>query len=404
MPRQAPVLTIGKPDPASRASYTGLPVFALGFRPFYLLAAAFAALGMALWAALLLGVLPSTEGPATMAPLFWHAHEMVFGFAAAVVVGFLFTAGKNWTGLQTPQGAPLAALAGLWLAARVLMWTGPVPLAVAADVAFLPACGVAFLRILLRVKNTRNYGLSIALLGLGGVNAAFHAALALGAPLAALRCLDAAAGLVCLFVTVIGGRVIPMFTANAVPGVNVRRVGWAERAIVPATALAVLMFATPLQGLVPAIVFAAAAVVQGVRWAGWDTRRTLRTPIVSILHVAYAFLPIGFVMLAAAALGCGDRSTALHALTAGAIGGAIVAMITRTALGHTGRMLRTGRTEHFAYGAIALAALVRVAGPALLPREVWIGAASMLWMAAFVAYLWRYTPWLMAPRADGREG
>ncbi len=404
MPRQAPLLTIGKPDPASRVPYSGRAVFALGFRPFYLLAAAFAALGMALWAALLLGVLPSAQGPATMAPLFWHAHEMVFGFAAAVVVGFLFTAGKNWTGLQTPQGAQLAALAGLWLAARVLMWTGPVPLAVAADVAFLPACGVAFLRVLRRAKSARNYGLAIALLVLGAVNAAFHAALALEAPLAALRCLDAAAGLVCLFVTVIGGRVIPMFTSNAVPGVHVRRVVWAERAIVPATALAVVMLATPLQGIVPATVFAAAAVVQAVRWAGWDTRRTLRTPIVSILHVAYAFLPVGFAMLAAAALGWGDRSTALHALTAGAIGGAIIAMITRTALGHTGRMLRTGRAENFAYAAIALAAVVRVAGPALLPREMWIGGASVLWVAAFVAYLWRYTPWLMAPRADGREG
>jgi len=404
MSRQAPLLTIGQPDPASRMPYAGRPVFALGFRPFYLLAAAFAALGMALWATLLLGVLPSAQGPAAMAPLFWHAHEMVFGFAAAVVVGFLFTAGKNWTGLQTPQGTQLAALAALWLAARVLMWTGPVPLAVAADVAFLPACGLAFLHVLRRAKSARNYGLAIALLVLGAANAAFHAALALDAPLAALRCLDAAAGLVCLFVTVIGGRVIPMFTSNAVPGARVRRVVWAERAIVPATALAVVMLAAPLQGIVPAIVFAAAAVVQGVRWAGWDTRRTLRTPIVSILHVAYAFLPIGFAMLAAAALGWGDRSTALHALTAGAIGGAIIAMITRTALGHTGRLLRTGRAENFAYAAIALAALVRVVGPALLPRDLWIGAASVLWVAAFVAYLWRYTPWLMAPRVDGRDG
>ncbi|CAJ0865979.1 hypothetical protein R20233_01279 [Ralstonia sp. LMG 32965] len=127
MPRPAPLLTIGKPDPASRVLYTGWPVFALGFRPFHLLATAFAVVGMALWAALLLGVLPSAQSPATMAPLFWHAHEMVFGFAVAVavVVGFLFTAGKNWTGLQTPQGPQLAALAALWLAARVLMWTGP---------------------------------------------------------------------------------------------------------------------------------------------------------------------------------------------------------------------------------------------------------------------------------------
>jgi len=403
MPRSAPLLTIGQPDPASRMPYAGHPAFALGFRPFYLLAAAFAAIGMAVWAALLLGGMSSASGPA-LAPLFWHAHEMVFGFAAAVVVGFLFTAGKNWTGLQTPQGKPLAALAGLWLTARVLMWTGPLPLAVAADVAFLPACGLLFLLILRRARSARNYGLAIALLVLGAVNAGFHAALALGAPLAALRCLDAAAGLVCVFVTVIGGRVIPMFTANAVPGVRIRRFVWAERAVVPLTALAVVALAVPVGGLVPAAMFAAAAIAQAARWIGWDTRRTLRTPIVAILHVAYVFLPLGFAMLAAAALGWGDRSTALHALTAGAIGGAIVAMITRTALGHTGRQLRVGRAETFAYAAVVLAALVRVAGPMLLPRAVWISAASVLWVAAFAAYLWRYTPWLLAPRVDGREG
>ncbi|WP_296226663.1 NnrS family protein [Ralstonia sp. UBA689] len=403
MPRPAPLLTIGQPDPASRVPYAGHPVFALGFRPFYLLAAGFAALGMALWAALSAGVLPSAHGP-VLPPLFWHAHEMVFGFAAAVVVGFLFTAGKNWTGLQTPQGWRLAALAGLWLAARVLMWTGPLPLAVAVDVAFLPACGVLFLLILRRARSVRNYGLAIALLVLGAINAGFHTALAMGAPLAALRCLDAAAGLVCVFVTVMGGRVIPMFTTNAIAGVHIRRTVWAERAMVPLTVLAVVALAVPMQGIVPAAVFAAAAVVQAIRWAGWDSRRTLRTPIVAVLHVAYAFLPVGFALLAAAALGWGDRSTALHALTAGAIGCAIVAMITRTALGHTGRLLRTGRAENFAYAAVTLAALVRVAGPMLLPRGVWIGAASALWVAAFVVYLWRYTPWLLTPRADGRDG
>lgn len=403
MPRPAPLLKIGQPDPASRVPYAGHPVFALGFRPFYLLAAAFAALAMPLWAALMTGILPSAHGPA-LAPLFWHAHEMVFGFAVAVVVGFLFTAGKNWTGLQTPQGKQLAALAGLWLAARVLMWTGPQPLAVAVDLAFLPTCGLVFLQILRRARSVRNYGLAIALLVLGAINAGFHAALAMGAPLAALRCLDAAAGLVCVFVTVMGGRVIPMFTTNAIAGVHIRRTVWAERAMVPLTVLAVVALAVPMQGIVPAAVFGAAAVVQAIRWAGWDSRRTLRTPIVAILHVAYAFLPIGFALLAAAELGWGDRSTALHALTAGAIGCAIVAMITRTALGHTGRLLRTGRAENFAYAAVTLAALVRVAGPMFLPRGVWIGAASALWAAAFVVYLWRYTPWLLAPRADGRDG
>ncbi|UCF25396.1 MAG: NnrS family protein [Ralstonia sp.] len=399
----SPLLTIGQPDPASRVPYTGLPVFALGFRPFYLLAAVLAVLAVAAWAGLQLGWLPSAHGPA-LPPLFWHAHEMVFGFGAAVVVGFLFTAGKNWTGLQTPQGATLAGLAALWLAARVLMWTGPGLAAVAVDVAFLPLCGALFLRILRRAKSTRNYGLAVALLVLGTINAGFHAALLLEAPLAALRCVDAAAGLIAVFVTVMGGRVIPMFTTNAIPGVRIRRTVWAERAIVPLTATAVVALALPVQNVLVAAVFALAAVAQAVRLSGWDSLRTLRTPIVAILHVAYAFLPLGFGLLAAAEFGWGDRSTALHAITVGAIGCAIVAMITRTALGHTGRLLRAGRAETFAYAAIALAALVRVAGPFLLPRAVWIGAASALWVAAFVAYLWKYTPYLLAPRADGRDG
>nr|CCA87040.1 membrane hypothetical protein [Ralstonia syzygii R24] len=115
MRRPAPLLAIGQPDPASRIPYTGWPLFALGFRPFYLLAAGFAVIGMAAWAALLLNWLPAVRGP-VLAPLFWHAHEMVFGFAAAAVVGFLLTAGKNWTGLQTPQGPRLAGLAALWVA------------------------------------------------------------------------------------------------------------------------------------------------------------------------------------------------------------------------------------------------------------------------------------------------
>ncbi|CBJ36285.1 conserved membrane protein of unknown function, NnrS like protein [Ralstonia solanacearum CMR15] len=403
MPRPAPLLNIGQPDPASRIPYTGLPVFALGFRPFYLLAAAFAVIGMALWAALLLGGFSAAHGPA-LPPLFWHAHEMVFGVAAAVVVGFLFTAGKNWTGLQTPQGPLLAALAAVWLAARVLMWTGPGPLAVAVDVAFLPLCGVLFLRILRRAANARNYGLAAALLILGAVNAGFHVALMAGAPLLALRCVDAAAGLIAMFVTVIGGRVIPMFSTNAIPGIRIRRAAWAERAIVPLTLAAVIVLALPVSGVVPAAVFASAAVVQLVRWVGWNSVRTLRTPIVAILHVAYGFLPLGFGLLAVSALGGIDRSTALHALTVGAIGGAIVAMITRTALGHTGRPLRAGHAERLAYAAIALAALVRVAGPLLLPRGIWIGVSSAGWMVAFAVYLWKYTPWLLAPRVDGRDG
>lgn len=336
----------------------------------------------------------------------WHAHEMVFGFSAAVVVGFLFTAGKNWTGLQTPQGAWLGALAGVWLLARVLMWTGPAWAAIAADVAFLPLCSLSFYSILRRARSRRNYGLAIALGIMGALNIGFHAALQAGRIDWALHAAEAATGLVAIFVTVIGGRVIPMFTANAIPGARIRRWQTVERGVVALTLLAAVAAALQAPAWLTGMLALAAAVAHGVRLHGWDSHRTLRKPIVSILHVAYAFLPIGFILIAAAAAGWLDRSTALHALTVGVIGCAIIAMVTRTALGHTGRRLETGRMEHLAYLFMVLAAVVRVAGPLWLPelKPQAIALAGALWVLSLVLYLVKYTPFLARPRVDGKEG
>lgn len=391
--------------PSRTRSYSGLPVLALGFRPFYLLAAAFGAIAVAVWVATYLGWWVPASQP-WMGTMLWHAHEMVFGFSAAVVVGFLFTAGKNWTGLQTPQGAWLGALAGVWLLARVLMWTGPAWAGIAVDAAFLPLCSLNFFRILRRAKSQRNYGLAIALGVMGALNIAFHAA-ALGGQMAwALHAAEAATGLVVIFVTVIGGRVIPMFTANAIPGVRIRRWQPVERAVIALTLLAMLANALRAPAMLTAILALGAAIAHGVRLSGWDPLRTLHKPIVSILHAAYAFLPVGFLLIALAAFGWLDASTALHALTVGVIGCAIIAMVTRTALGHTGRMLQTGRTEHLAYLFMALAAVVRVAGPIALPalKPQAIALAGTLWVLALVLYLIKYTPFLMRPRVDGKEG
>lgn len=394
------------PSPSrSRPAKRGLPVLALGFRPFYLLAAAFGALSIAAWVAIYVGAWqPAMQPwPGAMA---WHAHEMVFGFAAAVVVGFLFTAGKNWTGLQTPQGAWLATLAGIWLLARVLMWTGPAWLAIAVDSVFLPLCAFSFLLILRRANSRRNYGLAIALGALGALNIAFHAAVLAGSLGVALRVTEAAIGLVTIFVTVIGGRVIPMFTANAIPGVRIRHNALVERTVIGLTLLAIVAYSAHAPAWLTVPLALGAAAAHGVRLAGWNPLRTVGTPIVAILHVAYAFLPTGFVLIAGAALGWLDGSTALHALTVGVIACAILGMITRTALGHTGRRLATGRIEHLAYAGIALAALIRVAGPMLAPafKTHAIAAAGLLWVAAFVLYLVKYAPYLVRPRIDGKEG
>lgn len=394
-------------SPPSRpdAGYRGLPVLALGFRPFYLLAAAFGALAIAAWVAIYAGWWQPAAQP-WMGAMAWHAHEMVFGFSAAVVVGFLFTAGKNWTGLQTPQGTWLGALAGIWVLARVLMWTGPAWAAIAVDVAFLPLCSLTFYRILRRANSQRNFGLAIALGVMGALNIGFHVAMATGHIGAAFHASEAATGLVAIFVTVIGGRVIPMFTANAIPGVRIRRVAAVEKAVIGLTLLAIIAHAVQAPALVTATLALGAAGAHGIRLAGWDPLRTWRKPIVSILHLAYAFLPIGFALIGGAALGWLDASTALHALTVGVIGCAIMAMVTRTALGHTGRRLETGRMEHLAYLCIALSALVRVAVPIWLPafKTHAIAAAGLFWVIAFLLYLVKYTPYLLRPRIDGKEG
>lgn len=391
--------------PSRQQTYRGLPVLALGFRPFYLLAAAFGAVAMVAWVAMYLGLWVPAAQP-WLGGMLWHAHEMVFGFSAAVVVGFLFTAGKNWTGLQTPQGAWLGALAGVWLLARVLMWTGPSWAAIAADVAFLPLCSLSFYTILRRAKSQRNYGLAIALGVMGALNIGFHAAALNGRIDWSLHAAEVATGLVAIFVTVIGGRVIPMFTANAIPGVRIRRWAAVERSVIPLTLLATLAAASPAPAWLTGVLALGAAAAQGARLYGWDSPRTLRKPIVGILHVAYAFLPIGFLLIAAASAGWLNRSTALHALTVGVIGCAIIAMVTRTALGHTGRRLETGRMEHLAYLFMTLAAVVRVAGPLLLPalKPQAIGLAGALWALSLVLYVIKYAPFLTRPRLDGKEG
>lgn len=399
-------ISIPLPSPSRKhPRYRGHPALALGFRPFYLLAAAFGALAIAAWVLMYLGWWQPAAQPWTGA-MVWHAHEMVFGFAAAVVVGFLFTAGKAWTGQQTPQGIWLGALAGLWVLARVLMWGGPAWLAVVVDSAFLPACALSFFIVLRRASNQRNYGLAIALGVMGALNVAFHAAVLTGDIGIALRLTEAATGLVAIFVTVIGGRVIPMFTANAFPGVTIRRHASVERAVVVLTLLAIAAHSAHAPVWLTLPLASGAALAHGIRLAGWAPLRTLRKPIVAMLHVAYAFLALGFALIAGAAAGWLDGSTALHALTVGAIACAILAMITRTALGHTGRPLETGRMEHVAYACIALAALVRVVVPIALPalKAYAIGGAGLLWVAAFVLYLVRYTPWLLRPRADGKDG
>ncbi len=379
-------------EPRAKAS-KGWALWTLGFRPFYLLAALQAALMVPLWALEFSGLLPLP----LMATPVRHAHEMVFGYSLAVIVGFLFTAGRNWSGQPTPTGKPLMALAALWLLARVLMFTPWAWAALAANVAFPWLAAWGLWRALRAGHSRRNYFFVGLLVAMGVASGVVHLSqigwLHLPAGLGLALGLD----IVLFMIAVMAGRVVPMFSNNGAPGLKARRDEPTEKAALASVLLLLALDALGLNGWPVALACALALAAHGRRWWLWQPWGTLRQPLVWVLHAAYLWLLIHLALRGGAALGWLPASAATHALTVGTIGMMTLGMITRTALGHTGRPLRAGAIETSAYVALLLAALVRVFPPLLWPASLLpsVQAAALLWSLAFWLYLWRYTPMLM---------
>ena len=381
----------------------GLPLFRLGFRPFYIGAALVAALLVPVWVAIFLGGITWLPTPP---PLLWHAHEMLFGFAIAVIVGFLMTAGKAWTGLPTPRGPALGALVLLWLAARFAALVAPYPVFAVLDLALLPTVGVIFLRLLLRSRNMRNVPLAVILLLLSAVNLVFHLSATGLISVAPMQSLYAGLALIMMIECVMAGRVVPAFTASATPGLKLEAVAWLERATLAATAVGLALWVSGWQSGATMAALALASTLNLYRQLRWRPMVTRDRPILWILHLAYLWLPIGLALLALAQVGVVTPSAGVHALAVGTTGGLIIGMMTRTARGHTGRPLTVGPAEVAAYVLVMGAAVLRVLVPMLSPSlyVYALVAAAAAWSAAFVIYLWRYTPWLMSTRLDGKDG
>ncbi len=381
----------------------GVPVLRLGFRPFYLGATAFALLAIPLWIFMFLG---RTHWAPVVPPQLWHAHEMLFGFAAAVIVGFLMTAVKAWTGLPTPRGAVLGWLAALWLAARIAATFAPYAVYALLDVLLLPAVAVILARVLLRAGNRRNLPL-IGLLGLLTLaNVLFHLAVQGYLDLAPVRPLYAALALIVLIECVMAGRVIPAFTMSAIAGLRLKVDPKMEKATALASVLALLLWVFMPTGPLTAPVLAVAAVLQLLRLMSWKPWLTRGRPILWVLHLAYAWIPVGFLLLAMSLIGWFPPSAGIHALAVGATGGLIIGMVTRTARGHTGRPLKASPVEVAAYALVALAAVLRVLVPLIAPQYLIMAviAAGTAWSLAFALYLVVYAPWLMRVRLDGKDG
>ncbi|MBV2217880.1 MULTISPECIES: NnrS family protein [Diaphorobacter] len=397
-----PLVSASRPA-QSAAPLHGWPLLRLGFRPFYLGTALLACLAVPLWIAIFLGRI---QVPLPMSPLLWHAHEMLFGFAAGVVVGFLLTAVKAWTGLETARGPLLGALALLWLAARLASLVAPYAVYATLDMLLLPAVAAVLLRVLIKAGNKRNIPLICLLLLMAAANLVFHLSVLGIVAVPAVSALYAELALILMVVSVITGRVVPMFTRNVTPGlvINMPRKFELSLLAVTAVALALWVFAAPAPVVLVASL--AAGVMHAVRLWKWHPQVTFKRPILWILHASYAWLPLGFVLLALAQLGWVVPSLAVHAFAVGVIGGLIIGMVTRTARGHTGRPLQPSRGEVVAYALVMLAAVLRVLVPAVQPA--WyayaLEGAACLWAIAFAIYLVIYTPWLMRTRLDGKDG
>lgn len=397
------------PDLAARPDRFSTPVlFQYGFRPFFLLTGVAACGLIAAWLAVLVsGAWPA--GPVGAAA--WHGHEMLFGTVVAAVAGFLLTAVPSWTGTKARSGAPLVALVALWVAGRVAVfpWSGvPAPLAALLDVAFLPALGVALAGPLFAAGKARNsaFLLLLALLTLanllihlewlGVIGDGFGPGMTLGL------------GVVLMMVTVIGGRILPAFTRNGLgaDGVHVRSCPKLEKVTLLSTLALVAgelaLTPGPLLGTLALV----AALAHGVRLARWNGWRAWRSPILWVLHLGYAWIPVALALKALNGFIDLPAASGLHALTAGAFATLILAVMSRASLGHTGRPLLASRTTVAAYLLLTVAALARTAAP-LLPGEwLWLAleGAGLAWVLAFALYLAAYAPVLLSPRVDGRPG
>ena len=374
-----------------------VPLFQDAFRPFYLGAALFAMVAMAIWLSIWRNGTPEPSLPA----LFWHMHEMVFGFAAAVIVGFLFTAARNWTGLPLPAGASLGVLVGLWVASRVGMFVAYGTVVAALDSVLLPIVAMVLAFRFVRARSFGNLPVVAVLLGLASANIAFHVSMLWHGGDRAVQMVEGGLLLVVLLEMLIGGRIIPGFTANALAGVKQWRPRWLKILAVCAATVAVGcdMFHAPymLSGMAALV----ASVLVGATAAGWNAPAVRGRPMLLVLHVSYAWIPIGFALLGLAALGVVPRTAAIHAMAVGAMGGLIIGMITRTALGHTGRPVRAGRWEVAAFALVQIAAALRV-GAALMPDYL-SGAlfvSGYAWIAAFGLYVGAYFPVLALRRRE----
>ena len=383
-------------------------LFSYGFRPFFLGAGVSAQVVMGIWIAWLSMQMPGWAMFGS-SPFAWHAHEMIFGFAAAALAGFLLTAVPNWTGALPLSGPPLMLLFAVWLLGRMAMLAagllGPVTVAV-VDLVFLPLLGVSAARQLFVKPAARNVMLLAILAALVGANVAYHLASSGIWPGQELGGLQFALMLLVLMIAIIGGRVIPAFThnwlhLNSASARMPQRLTWLDAAAIVSVALVAVLQLIPAPEWVQGCITLFAALANAARLFLWRGAPTWRAPIVFILHIGYAWLVVGLLLMSAAAFRSGLPSIpAEHAFGAGAVTTMIMAIMSRASLGHTGRAIIAPKAVVLGYGLLTLAAFLRVFGVGIGPAHYTqvLQVAGLAWIAAFGLFVVVYAPILMTPR------
>jgi len=392
--------------------------FSYGFRPFFLFACLFAALSMSAWM-LWIGLHAANAQvlwpTIAMAPHAWHAHEMLYGYTLAAIAGFFLTAVPNWTDAKPVSGGALLVLSATWLAGRAAVWMSahlPMELVAAVDLAFIPMLLVFVAKALLRRWAPRNFVFIPILTLLFVANALIHAEWLEWIDSGSDIAYGLALNTIVVLIAIIGGRVVPAFTTNALRRLGhehlpVSRKPLEIAAVVSVIAVLIadlLVDLAGLNGTVAVFIAGLAALAHALRLAGWRGHKTLSEPIVWVLHLGYAWLVIGLTLKAAAHFGLLGHAGAFHALTVGAVGTMTLAIMTRASLGHTGRALKVSGATTLAYVMISMSALLRITVPALIAEFYNEGmiAAGLLWVAAFATVSIVFWPVLTLPRISSR--
>jgi len=387
------------------------PLLRLGFRPFFLSGAVFSIVAIILW-------LLMYKGAINLSPLgggyWWHIHEMIFGFGCAIVAGFLLTAIQNWTGVRGAQGRTLLVLFLLWLTGRLVLLMPSIfsdTLTTIIDLSFLPAVAYVLAKPIIATKQYNNLFFVPLLLLFTLANLEMHLAIYFPQTFTITYAGYAGVMLVTFLMSVMAGRVAPMFTANGTKTAKVTPLPWLDK--ITNGSLAIAMFSLLLEPIIGfsqqffGIILIIAGLFQTMRWLRWRPWITLGVPLLWSFHFAIKFIAYGLIILGASYLIPEIPSSHMwHLLTVGGMGGLILAMISRVSLGHTGRPLLPPKAMTAAYFFITLAAIIRAFGPWALPEKtvLFIDISGTFWLFAFGIFVITYAPMLMSGRKDGRPG